>query len=140
MTTGYLLDTNVVSETRKREPDTQVMEWVESVHGPSLYLSTLVVGEVRYGAERLRRRDSRQAEFIDAWLDALYRDFRDRIIPVTSEVAEEWGRLRATSPLPAVDGLLAATALVRGWTLVTRNVKDVADTGVRLVNPFEPLV
>src|SRR5690348_12516242 len=105
MTTGYLLDTNVVSETRKRQPDARVMAWVESVHGPSLYLSTLVLGEIRYGAERLRRRDSRHADAIDLWIDAVYRDFRDRIVPVTAEIAEEWGRLRSTSTLPAVDGL-----------------------------------
>ncbi|GII65425.1 ribonuclease VapC [Sphaerisporangium krabiense] len=140
MSTGYLLDTNVVSEVRKRTPDPQVMEWVDSINGPALYLSTMVLGEIRYGVERIRQRDSRRAETIDVWLDAVYRDFRDRIIPVTADIAEEWGRLRTVCPLPAVDGLLAATALIKGWTLVTRNVKDVAGTGVRVLNPFEPIV
>jgi toxin FitB len=72
------------------------------------------------------------------WLSTLLRDYADRIVPVTAEVAEEWGRLNVPDPLPVIDGLLAATARVRGWTLVTRNTADLAHSGVRLLNPFEP--
>lgn len=137
MSAAYLLDTNVVSETRKRTPDPNVLAWLDTVHGPSLHVSSMVIGEIRYGAERARRRDPEHAEVIDTWLASVYGAFGDRIVPVTAGVAEEWGRLRAIAPLPMVDGLLAATALVRGWTLVTRNVKDVERTGVKTLNPFE---
>lgn len=137
MSTGYLLDTNVVSETRKRAPDPHVLAWLDTVHGPSLYVSSMVLGEIRYGAERVRGRDPIHAEVIDTWLAGVYGAFGERIAPVTAGVAEEWGRLRAISPLPVVDALMAATAIVHGWTLVTRNVKDMERTGVHMVNPFE---
>jgi toxin FitB len=103
-----------------------------------LYVSVLVIGEVRQGIERLRRRDPARVEVFEAWLSALLHDSGDRIVSVTAEVAEEWGRLNVPDPLPVIDGLMAATAKVRGWTLVTRNVGDLARTGVRLLNPFDP--
>ncbi|MEZ0072469.1 type II toxin-antitoxin system VapC family toxin [Planotetraspora sp. GP83] len=132
-----LLDTNVVSETRKRNGSAQVKDWIGAAHGPLLYLSSLTVGEIRWGVELRRRSDPAQATALERWLYGLHRRFRDRIIPVTSEVTEEWGRLNAIRTLPTVDGLLAATARVNGWTLVSRNVKDFAGTGVSVVNPFE---
>lgn len=98
----------------------------------------LVVGEIRQGIERLRRRDPEQAEIFDAWLGRLMRDYADRIVPVTAEVAGEWGRMNVPDPLPAVDGLMAATAKARGMTFVARNTADVARTGARLLNPFGP--
>jgi predicted nucleic acid-binding protein len=101
-----------------------------------LFLSVLVVGEIRQGVERLARRDPAQAEVFEHWLKQLVAVYADRIVPVTTEVAEVWGRLNVPDPVPVVDGLLAATALVRGWTLVTRNTADVASTGVRLLDPF----
>jgi toxin FitB len=103
-----------------------------------LYLSVLVIGEVRQGIERLRRRDPARVEVFEAWLSTLLHDYGDRIVPVTAEVAEERGRLNVPDPLPVIDGLMAATAKVRGWTFVTRNVSDLAGTGVRLLNPFDP--
>ena len=133
---SYLLDTNVVSEFRKRAPDTGASDWVGSVRSSELFLSVLVVGEIRQGIERLATRDPAQAAAIESWSQRLVAGYGDRIVPVTVEVAEMWGRLNATSPLPLVDGLLAATALVHDWTLVTRNVADVERTGVRLLNPF----
>ncbi|GAA3520851.1 hypothetical protein FHR32_000955 [Streptosporangium album] len=135
---GYLLDTNVVSETRKRNGSPQVKEWIGAVHGPTLYLSSLTVGEIRCGIELRRRRDPVQATALERWLHGLHRQFGDRIAPVTPEIAEEWGRLNAVRPLPVMDGLIAATARVNGWTLVSRNAKDFAGTGVSIVNPFEP--
>ena len=95
-----------------------------------------MVGEIHQGIVRLRGRDARQAAVYDAWLVTLRRRFGDRILPVTEEVALEWGRMNAGDPLPAVDGLMAATAKVHGLTFVTRNVPDVARTGVALLNPF----
>jgi predicted nucleic acid-binding protein len=134
---NYLLDTNVVSEIRKPNADPSVRGWYEGVRGDELFVSVLVVGEVRRGIERIRRRDSDQAEVYERWLATLQARYSGRILPITAEIAEEWGRLNAPDPLPEVDGLLAATARVHGLTLVTRNTADFARTGVRLLNPFE---
>ena len=133
---SFLLDTNVASEIRKKQPHPRVRSWFASVPTSELFLSVLVIGEIRQGVERLARRDPAQAEVFARWLKQLVTVYEDRIVPVTTEVAETWGRLNVPDPLPVVDGLLAATALVRGWTLVTRNTADVATTGVHLLDPF----
>jgi predicted nucleic acid-binding protein len=133
---AFLLDTNVVSEIRKPRPDPNVQVWLTSVPEADLHLSVLVVGEIRQGVERLRRRDPARAAPYEAWLSELARRFADRLVPVTIEVCEEWGRLNVPDPLPVVDGLMAATAKVRDWTFVTRNVADLGRADVRLLNPF----
>ena len=133
---NFLLDTNVVSEIRKKVPNAGVEAWFDSVSVDALYLSVLVVGEIRQGIERLSRRDPVQAEVFEQWLTELVDAYGDRIVPVTVDVAQIWGRLNVPDPVPVVDGLLAATALAHNWTLVTRNGKDVASTGVRLLDPF----
>jgi toxin FitB len=132
----YLLDTNVLSEARRPRGDERVIGWISSIPTDDLYLSALVVGEVRRGIERLKRRDPHQAEAYEVWLDTILSDYADRILPVDAEVADEWGRMSVPDPVPIVDGLMAATAKVRGMTFVTRNTADVARTGVRLLNPF----
>ena len=133
---SYLLDTNVVSEIRKKAPDPGVSAWLASVPDDELFLSVLVVGEIRQGIERLARRDLAQAEIFERWLSRLVQAYGDHIVPITARVAEAWGRLNVPDPVPVVDGLMAATALVQDWTLVTRNVDDVTSTGVRLLDPF----
>jgi toxin FitB len=133
---SYLLDTNVVSEIRKKAPDPGVSAWFASVPDDELFLSVLVVGEIRQGIERLARRDLVQAEIFEQWLSRLVHAYGDRIVPITARVVEAWGRLNVPDPVPVVDGLMAATALVHNWTLVTRNVDDVASTGARLLDPF----
>ncbi len=135
---SYLLDTSALSEARKPAGDANVRAWLASVRGDELYLSALVVGEVRQGIERLRRRDRPQAAVFEAWLSTSRRDYADRILPVTTDIAEAWGRLNVPDPVPAIDGMLAATARVHGLTLVTRNTADVARMGVPLLNPFAP--
>jgi len=135
---AFLLDTNVVSEARRPASDPNVRAWLASVPDAELYVSVLVIGEVRQGIERLRRRDPARVEVFEAWLSALLHDYGDRIVPVMAEVAEEWGRMNVPDPLPVIDGLMAATAKMRGWTLVTRDIGDLARTGVRLLNPFDP--
>jgi toxin FitB len=136
---AFLLDTNVVSELRKRTPDPHVLAWHERNASAQAYVSVLVLGELRQGIERLRPRDAAQAGVLEHWLERLIAGYRDRVLPVTADVAQEWGRLAASArPPPAVDGLLAATARVHRLVLVTRNVGDVARTGVPVVNPFEP--
>ena len=133
----YLLDTNVLSEARKPRGDEGVVRWVSSTPAEDLYLSVLVLGEIRRGAERLGRRDPRQAGVYETWLETVARDYADRILPVNAEIAEEWGRMSVPDPVPIVEGLMAATTKVRGMTFVTRNTADVARTGVRLLNPFD---
>ncbi|MEO7196129.1 MAG: type II toxin-antitoxin system VapC family toxin, partial [Pseudonocardiaceae bacterium] len=133
---SFLLDTNVLSELRKRAPDVGVAAWFDSVDSGQLYLSVLTVGEIRQGICRLHRRDQAQAAVFDRWLAGVVRTYSDRVVPVTAAVAQEWGRLNVPDPVPVVDGLLAATAKVHDWTLVTRNIGDVAGTGARLLNPF----
>lgn len=133
----YLIDTNVISEMRKRDRmNAGVRSWFESVDADDFFLSVLVIGELRRGIERIRRRDLEPAERLDLWLDALLQTYETRILPVTPTIADRWGRLGVPDPVPAVDGLLAATALVHNLTLVTRNVDDVATTGVPVLNPF----
>jgi hypothetical protein len=133
---SFLLDTNVVSEIRKKTPHPSVLAWFDSVPAGELFLSALVIGEIRQGVERLARRDQPQATVVERWLSQLLTGYADRIVPVTVEIAQVWGRLTVPNPVPVVDGLLAATALVHNWTLVTRNTADVAATGVRLLDPF----
>ena len=107
---SYLLDTNVISEIRRPKPNARVASWFEEAAGEDLFLSVLVVGEIRQGIERLRMRDPKQAVAFERWLDSLQRDFGDRLLPVSRTVADAWGRLNAPAPLPVVDSLLAATA------------------------------
>ena len=134
---SYLLDTNVVSEVRRQRPDPGVMQWFDSVRADELYLSVMVVGEIRHGIERMARWDPGRAGVFEKWLIDLQELYGNRVVPVTAAIAEVWGRLNAGDPLRVADGLMAATALVHGWTFVTRNTADVVATGVRLINPFE---
>lgn len=134
----YLLDTNVISEVRKRERcDPHVYGWWGRVRDSELHLSVLVVGEIRKGIETVRGKDPRQAEALETWLEAVHQAFEGRLLDVDVAVAEEWGRMNARRSLPILDGLMAATAKVHGLTLVTRNVADVAGSGARLLNPFD---
>lgn len=135
----YLLDTNVLSELRKPLPDPRVRNWFDQVSGEQLYLSVLVIGEIRSGVERLRRRDLAQAARFDQWLTGLQSRFSQRILPISREIADRWGQLNVPDPLPIVDGLLAATALIHALTMVTRNTRDFVRTGVAVLNPFEGL-
>ena len=134
----YLLDTNVVSELRRRTPDPHVVAWYEAVTSAELFLSVLTIGEIRLGIERLRRKDNLQADLLEQWLRGLHVAYRDHLIDADADVAEEWGRLNVPNQLPVIDGLLAASVKIRGWTLVTRNVTDLGPSGVSLLNPFEP--
>jgi hypothetical protein len=134
----YLLDTNVVSELRKRERCNRgVRRWHASVANEDLMLSVLVIGEIRHGIESLRGRDPTGAHALDRWLRTLESQYEDRILPVTREVCRVWGGLSPQRPLAPIDGLMAATALHHGLVLVTRNVDDVRRSGVEMVNPFE---
>ena len=134
----FLLDTNVVSEVRKgRRSDPSVSNWYTGVGESQLFISSLTIGEIRRGIELARRRgDIDQAETLEAWLRTVIEGFSGRILGVDAQVADTWGRISASRPVPVVDGLLAATAVVHAMTLVTRNVSDVEGLGVRVLDPF----
>jgi predicted nucleic acid-binding protein len=135
---SYLLDTNVISELRKRDPDPHVVAWYSRVTSAEIFVSALTIGEIRLGIERLRRKDGARADLLEQWLRGLRASYGEHIINVDADTAEEWGRLNVPDPLPVIDGLLAASAKIRGWTLVTRNTADIARSGVALLNPFDP--
>ena len=133
---SYLVDTNVLSELRRKQPQPEVVAWFTQRPRQTLYLSVLSLGEIRKGIERLGA--ARQLPLLD-WLEVeLPNYFLGRLLAVDAHTADRWGRLLASAgrPLPAVDSLLAATALQHDLTLVTRNTADFGGTGVRLINPW----
>lgn len=136
MTARFLLDTNVLSELRRSRPDAGVVAWFDGLDHATLYVSVLTLGEIRLGILRLARRDPGQAEVLDRWLSELRRAYAENVLPVTSDVVERWALLNADRPLPAVDSLLAATALVHGATFVTRNTADLRGVDVPMLDPF----
>jgi len=136
---GYLIDTNVIAELRKGDrSDPNVRRWFAQHIADELWISVLVVGELRRGVEGIRRRDEPAADSVDRWLTSILRDFGDRILPITAPIADCWGRINAPNPLPAIDGFLAATAIEHDLTLATHNTAAVVASGCRLVDPFAP--
>jgi predicted nucleic acid-binding protein len=135
---SYLLDTNVISELRKGDrADPSAVAWFGDLAEEEIYLSVLTIGEIRRGIESVRRRDPDSALALDSWLARLSEDHRDRILPIDRAISEEWGRMSVPDPLSVIDGLLAATAKVKGLTFATRNVADVERTGVEILDPFK---
>jgi toxin FitB len=134
---SFLIDTNVISEVRKgHRCNESVAAWWSSIDQAEIFLSVLTIGEIRKGIENVRRRDDRTAIVLEAWLSLLKSRHWNHILPIELDIVEEWGRLSVPDPIPVVDGLLAATAKVRGLTLVTRNGSDVKRTGVDSFNPW----
>jgi predicted nucleic acid-binding protein len=132
-----LIDTNVLSELRRREPDAKVVQWFSNRPASTLYLSVLTLGELRKGIDALPE-TSRKLALLD-WLEIeLPMFFSGRILAVDTRVADRWGRLVAQSgrPLPAIDSLLAATALAHGLTLITRNLKGFQYPDLRVLDPW----
>lgn len=135
---SYLIDTNVLSELRRKQPDPHVVAWLQARPRQSLFLSVLTLGEIRKGIERVQEQVRKQS-LLD-WLEVeLPNYFVGRVLAIDAHTADRWGRVMAQAgrPLPAIDALLAATALQHDLTLVTRNTKDFADLEVRLINPWE---
>jgi predicted nucleic acid-binding protein len=137
---GFLLDTNIVSETRRRRPDPGVVHFLEAADPAALFLSVLSLGELRKGIARKNLEDPVAAEQLATWVDGLESGFADRLLGVDAAVARLWGEWSADRPrpvpVPIIDTLLAATAGRYGLTLVTRNAKDVAGIPVPVLNPW----
>ena len=134
---SFLLDTNVVSEIARTRPDKAVLAWFESVGDERLYLSVLSLGEIRKGVDRLPA--SARRTRLTAWLEQeLPAWFGPRLLSIDGAVADRWGRLLGASvrSLPAIDSLLAATALVHSLALVTRNVGDFEIPGLKVIDPW----
>lgn len=137
---SYLIDTNVLSELRRKQPDAKVVAWLQQRPRQSLYLSVLTLGEIRKGIARLDgAQDAARRTVLIDWLEQeLPTYFLGRMLPIDAPVADRWGRLQSDAgrPLPAIDGLLAATALQHNLTLVTRNVRDFADLCPDIFDPW----
>jgi len=133
----FLLDTNVISEIRKRDrAHPNVSRWVARTPAEEIGTSVIVLAEIRRGIELKRRRDPDQAKALDRWFTHMRTRLGDRVLPIDETIAEAWALLGIPNRLPLIDGLLAATAKVHGLTLVTRNIADVTRTGVSLLDPF----
>ena len=137
---SYLLDTNVLSELRRKNPDKGVVEWFANRPASTLFLSVLTLGELRKGIEKIQ--DPIRSTALTDWLETdLPNFFTGRILSIDSEVADTWGRLTAmhTRPLPAIDSLLGATAAKHGLSMVTRNARDFEGLGIEVINPWTML-
>jgi len=131
----YLLDTNVISEARRKTP--QAVSWLRGINPAHLHLSVITLGEIMRGIALKQKNDPQAAAHLNEWLHILRSDHADRILPITDQIAVEWGRLAAQRPRGDADGLIAATARVHDLFLVTRNVADFEDTGASVINPWD---
>lgn len=132
----YLLDTNVISELRKKSADPQVIGWLRLRHPTDLYLSAITLFEIEVGVRRVVRRDPAQGQRLRAWVNELGESFRGRILPVDQQVAVLAASLHVPDPAPDRDAFIAATALANNLTVVTRNVRDFKPCGVPLIDPW----
>ncbi len=133
---SFLLDTVVLSELRKARPSRKVVQWIKAQKPESLFISVVSIGEIERGIERVRKSDAKFAAELEHWLETLLSLYADRVLPVSANAAQLWGRLSAKLGHDGADLLIAATALSHGATVVTRNVKHFAPTGVRVFDPF----
>jgi predicted nucleic acid-binding protein len=132
----YLVDTNVLSEARRSS--VPAVAWFRRVHPSTIYLSVISLGEIMRGIALKQKSDPRTAEHFATWLRQLRHVHSDRILPITDQIAVEWGRIAARRRRSDTDGLIAATAIVHDLIVVTRNVSDFIDTGVLVINPWDP--
>jgi toxin FitB len=134
---SYLLDTNVISELRKRSKiDAGILKWSSGTDPQAQYTSVVVIGELRRGVERKRLQDPLQADVLERWLERSIANFEGRILNIDQQVATVWGRMGIPDPVPVIDGLIAATAKVHDLTVVTRDKAILAMKDVKSINPF----
>ena len=133
---NYLLDTNVVSETRKKNADARVLAFLNGVDSSSLYLSVLTIGELRKGVAVKKRQDPAAGKSLAAWVEGLEAGFAERILGIDLAIARRWGEWSSDRPRPVIDTLLASTAFEHSLTLVTRNTQYVRDLPVKVHDPW----
>ena len=132
----YLLDTDVISELRRRRRNRTVVAWIRNVSAADLFLSVVTIGEIELGIARQRVRNPSFAKDLADWLEVTLRAYEERILPLTVGIARRWGRLAAQLGNKQLDLAIAATALEHGLTVVSRNVSDFEPTGVTVLDPF----
>ncbi len=133
----YLLDTNVLSETRRKHADSGVMSFLSDAESSTLYFSVLTLGELRKGVTLKKDSDPDAAKKLGTWVDGLELSFADRILGIDAATATLWGEWSAERPRPVIDTLLAATAVAHNLIFVTRNTHDVREIPVKLLNPWK---
>lgn len=133
----WLLDTMVISELRKRDPDPNVVVWLSSAPENSLFLSVITISEIQRGIALQRGKDAPFAERLQFWLDEMMRNYGDRVLPVTTEIACRWGELTARVGHDGADVVIAATALQHGLSVVTRNKRHFSQFSVPVFNPYD---
>jgi len=136
----YLIDTCVISELVKPEPNPRVTNWLQGAPSDALFLSVLTIGEVKKGLAKLP--DSKKKENLTLWLNALLMEYNERILPIDLTVSENWGIIqgnaeKAGTPMSTIDGLIAATASTHNLILVTRNENDFTPCQISLINPWK---
>ena len=133
----FILDTNVVSELRKRsKADREVAEWASRKNAQQLFLSVMTVRELEYGVLQSARQDKQKAEVLGSWLESVLLRFEGRILEIDTAIARRCAALHVPDPKPERDAWIAATALVHDMTVVTRNTRDFSSTGAKLFNPW----
>lgn len=133
----YLLDTNIVSELRRKTPNENVVSWFKELHPNTVYLSCITIGEVRAGALKKRKTDKQSGGLLLKWVDSLIRDYDEQIINIDLETSEVWAELLSIDNTNAIDSLVAAQAIQANMTLVTRNVKHFKMFDIKIINPFD---
>lgn len=137
----YLIDTNVLSELRKKQnANPGVIKFMERAiaENAKLYISVVTLGELRRGVELIRHRsDTSQAAQLEKWLNTIIDEYGEAVLNIDADIAQLWGKLRSPNPEHAIDKLIAATAMIHSLTVVTRNTKDFSTNGLQLLNPFE---
>lgn len=137
MSRQYLLDTNVLSESRRKQPNSGVVSFLSETDPALLTISVLTLGELRKGVAQKRAADPQMAQQLEIWIDGLETGFADQLLRIDAAVARLWGAWSAQRQRPVIDTLLAATAFAHKLVFVTRNVADVADLPVKILNPWK---
>ena len=132
----YLLDTNIISELRRKQPDSKVVEWFQEIHSSSLYLSCITIGELKSGALKKAKTDIASGKLLIKWIDSLVSDYEEQILDINLETCEVWAQMLNIDATNAIDSLLAAQSVQSNMILVTRNVKHFKMFNIKLYNPF----
>ena len=135
---NVLVDTNVISELKRgRDAAPRLLAWFAALQPANIFTSVIVLGEIRRGIELVARRDKRQAEALEQWYAMVRERLSNRVLPVDEQIMAVWARISVPDMLPAYDGLIAATALVHGLIVATRNTEDFRRTGAQVINPWQ---